>query len=193
MILAAAAALAGYLCGSIPFGVIVSRLANKPDPRTVGSGNIGATNVMRASGKRLGLAVLLLDALKGFGPAFLAARWTHSADPVALAAGFSALVGHCYPVWLRGRGGKGVATGLGVGLALAPYPTAAGLAAFAVVVAPTRVVSLGSLAGVLAALAMAFYLGPPALAVMFAAMSALIVWRHRGNLARLWRREERRV
>lgn len=183
----------GYLAGSIPSGVLVTRLAGAPDPRTVGSGNIGATNVMRAGGKRLGAVVLLLDALKGFLPAVLASSARGGDDPWALASGLAAVVGHCYSVWLRLAGGRGVATALGVGLAVAPMPTAVGLAVFVAVVASTRVVSLSSLAAVWSSAGSALLLvGTRRVALLFA-LAALLTWRHRANLVRLVRGEEPRL
>src|SRR5437660_11395250 len=121
--------LFAYLCGSIPFGLLIARATSGKDVRTVGSGNIGATNVARAAGKSAAAATLALDALKGFVPVALArgdAAWL----PTACAVG--AVLGHCFPVWLKFRGGKGVATGFGVSLALAPWAALAGAATWGV-------------------------------------------------------------
>jgi glycerol-3-phosphate acyltransferase PlsY len=189
--LSVALCAAAYLAGSIPFGLLMARLKGV-DIRAAGSGNIGATNVARVVGKPLGMLVLVLDAAKGFGPAFAALRLT--GPRVAAIAGILAIVGHVFPVWLRFRGGKGVATGLGVFLALAPMEAGVSFAVYAVVYAIGRISSLGSLcAG--AALLGAMYARsePPEIMALGAAAFALIVWRHRGNIGRLLRREEKRV
>jgi glycerol-3-phosphate acyltransferase PlsY len=178
------AVLGAYLAGSVPFGLFVTRLVSGRDVRAVGSGNIGATNVARAAGLTAALSTLVLDALKGFLPAFFASK---SADSTVLGAacGIAAVVGHCFPVWLRFRGGKGVATGLGVALALAPLAALLGAAMWLVAYAVARISSVGSLAGAAAAL---LYAGATASRPAFFAMTAiacLIAVRHRDNVARL--------
>src|SRR5438270_866928 len=135
-----AVAVCAYLIGSIPFGYILVRLFLKQDIRATGSGNIGATNVARSGRRGLAVATLILDALKGFIPAFLMGAFFGP-----LAALF-AIIGHMFPVWLKFRGGKGVATGAGAFLALAPIQLSITLLIFAVVVALTRYISLGSIA-----------------------------------------------
>src|SRR5438067_970204 len=141
----AVALLASYLAGSAPFGLLVTRIASGKDVRTVGSGNIGATNVARAAGRAAALVTLLLDALKGFLPVLLAGRTL--AEPWAAAAcGVAAVIGHCFPVWLRFRGGKGVATGLGVALALSPLAAACGAAVWVLLYKLLRISSVVSLA-----------------------------------------------
>src|SRR5271169_2107289 len=112
--------LAGYLLGSIPFGLIFAKILGGKDVRTAGSGNIGATNVSRVAGPLAGILTLLLDAAKGYAAVLLAARLSDDTAMWLVIAGFSALLGHCYPVWLRFKGGKGVATAAGVFLALSP-------------------------------------------------------------------------
>src|SRR5262247_1639789 len=143
----ALALLLAYLLGSVPFGYLIVRLASGSDIRETGSGGTGATNVSRKSGKAAGIVTLALDALKG-AAAVLVARWlTGEAGTswiVAVAAAL-AVVGHCYPVWLKFKAGKGVATGLGVFLAITPWAALAALAVFIVVVWRTRYVSLGSI------------------------------------------------
>jgi glycerol-3-phosphate acyltransferase PlsY len=189
------ALLAGaYLIGSVPFSYMVARAFGVADVRRVGSGNVGATNVMRSAGKAAGLLAFLLDALKGAAAA-LAVSWlapTSSVLPALAALG--AVIGHMYPLWLGFRGGKGVATGAGAFLALAPYPTLLALCAFALVLAVTRYVSAGSMAGAVTLAGMAFILGsPPPVAWAATGAAALVVWRHRGNIVRLARGREGRV
>lgn len=176
--------VASYLLGSIPFSFLVARLRGV-DVRTVGSGNVGATNVMRSAGKAAGIAAFVLDAGKGAAAALVARRFAPGAALPALAA-VAAIVGHMYPVWLRFRGGKGVATGAGAFLPLAPLATAAGLAAFAAAALASRYVSVGSMTGAVVLAASAAALGaPPPVWSAAAAMAALIVWKHRGNLRRI--------
>jgi len=184
-----AVAIAGsYLAGSIPFGLFIARLAAGKDVRAIGSGNIGATNVARAAGRTAAVSTLLLDALKGFLPAFFASK---SADSWGAACGVAAVLGHCFPVWLRFRGGKGVATGLGVTLALAPIAALAGAGVWAIGFGLSRIVSVGSLAGSLAALLVAYATASRPALLAVAATCALVAVRHRSNLRRLLSHEER--
>ncbi|ABF89362.1 putative membrane protein [Myxococcus xanthus DK 1622] len=185
--------LLGYLAGSIPFGVLLTRWLRGVDVRTGGSGNIGATNVTRVAGKKLGAVVLLLDAIKGALPVVLAVRLLPDAPTVHVAVGLAAVLGHIYPVWLKLQGGKGVATALGVLLVLVPQAALAAALVYVAVFAVSRVSSLGSLA------AGATAVGTSALtarAVEYAGLSALLfalmLWTHRGNILRLARRTERR-
>jgi glycerol-3-phosphate acyltransferase PlsY len=181
----------GYLSGSIPFGVLVaSRFAGK-DVRAEGSGNIGATNVARVAGKKLGALVLLLDALKGTGPVLLglhlapAEPWLH----VAIAA--AAFLGHVFPVWLRFKGGKGVATALGVLLVLLPVSAAIGFVTWLIVLATTRISSVGSLLGALLAIGSSFVLGSPLpYSLLGVGLFLAMLWTHRGNLERILKRKE---
>lgn len=183
---------ASYLLGSIPFSYLVAQLRGV-DVRTVGSGNVGATNVMRSAGKAAGIAAFLLDAAKGAAAAELARKLVPGAAVPPLAA-VAAILGHMYPVWLRFRGGKGVATGAGAFLPLAPLAAAAGLVTFAVATAATRYVSVGSMAGAVVLAAMAAVLGAPwPVWTAAAAMASLIVWKHRGNLRRLREGTESRI
>jgi glycerol-3-phosphate acyltransferase PlsY len=189
-----ALAVAGYLVGAIPFGLILGKRLAGLDVRAVGSGNIGATNVARAAGWRLGALVLALDALKGLAPTLAARLLVPVPGWVAVASGAAAIVGHVFPVYLRFKGGKGVATSLGVFLVLAPLPTLAGALAFGGVFAIGRVVSVGSIAGVLTACGACFALqGASPASLLYAAAAALIVVRHRSNIARLFKRQERRM
>jgi glycerol-3-phosphate acyltransferase PlsY len=172
----------GYLLGSIPFGLLITRAAGLGDVRSIGSGNIGATNVLRTGRKELAAATLLLDALKGAVAVWIATRWGLNAG---LAAGFGAFLGHLFPVWLSFKGGKGVATYLGVLLALAWQ----GFLAFAVVwLAVAFLTRYSSLAALIAAVATPIFLflyGAGAIAGLFAVMSIIIIWKHRANIERL--------
>jgi glycerol-3-phosphate acyltransferase PlsY len=188
---------AGYLLGSIPFGLVLARLKGV-DPRKVGSGNIGATNTARAAGKGVGALTLVLDAVKASIP-MLVARRLLAGDPHAeawvIAVGFFAFVGHVYPVWLGFKGGKGVATGLGVFLVAAPLAALLGLVAFAVGYKATKVVAVGSLAGAAVCTVGVFLANgthSPASWVGLALL-ALIVWRHKDNIARLRAGAENKV
>ena len=182
-----------YVAGSIPFGVLVAR-GKGVDLRTVGSGNIGATNVARALGKGWAIAVLLGDAAKGLVPVWLGRRLGFSATAIAI-AGLSAIVGHMFTLFLRGRGGKGVATSLGVALALSPVAALLGFGIYVVVFAATRLSSLGSLLGVWTfSLFFVFRYAPAApLGGLALGGAALVTLRHRQNIARLLRGEEKRA
>lgn len=182
--------VSSYLCGSIPFGLLVVRAAAGKDVRSVGSGNIGATNVARAAGRKWAVATLVLDALKGFLPVLLARRAVGAPAWLAAACAMAAVLGHCFPVWLRFRGGKGVATGLGVSLALAPIAAAAGALLWLVLYKLLRISSVGSLAGVAASLAVAAFTAPREAVYGLAAVAAIIVVRHTGNIKRLLARTE---
>jgi glycerol-3-phosphate acyltransferase PlsY len=188
----AAVVLAAYFIGSIPFALILTRRWGA-DLRQVGSGNLGAANVMRASGVGAGVLVAALDIAKGAASVWMAERVGGDAALPA-AAGLAAIVGHVYPVWLRFRGGKGVATACGVFSMLTPLAVPPALAIFAAVVWLTQYVSLGSVLASMAVPPIAYALGSPAPGVMAAAAaSALIVFRHRSNVSRMWMGTERRV
>ena len=137
--------LAAYFLGSIPFGLFLAKLLGGSDVRKAGSGNIGAANVARVVGPLAGILTLLLDTAKGAAAVLLAARFTHESAVWMMLAALAALVGHCFPVWLKFKGGKGVATALGVFLALCPLAALTALLLFALVVACWRYVSLGSI------------------------------------------------
>ena len=192
---AQAAALVGvaYLLGSISFAVLIVRMRTGRDIRTEGSGNAGATNVARAHGKALGVAVGLLDLAKGAAAVLL--MRTVTADPrYAAAAGLAAIVGHVFPIFYGFRGGKGVATAIGAFLVLAPLPTLVCAGVFVLVVAVTRYVSLGSIVAMvlLPPGAGALFPAPRPIVAAAAAAAVLIVIKHRENLRRLARGEERR-
>lgn len=188
-------AVLAYLLGSIPVGYLLVRVFRKQDIRAVGSGNIGATNVLRSGGKGLGLATFLLDALKGSAAvllgAFLAAPLLPGVpqrNVEALAALF-AVLGHMFPIWLRFRGGKGVATGFGVFLVAAPPAALAAITVFAIVLGLTRYVSLASILGAASFPVFAWFMGSgpkPAffIAVQFA-VALLVIAKHHPNIRRL--------
>ena len=188
----AAVVLAAYLIGSIPFALILARRWGA-DLRQVGSGNLGAANVMRASGVGAGVLVAALDIAKGAASVWMAERVGGDAALPA-AAGLAAIIGHVYPVWLRFRGGKGVATACGVFAVLTPLAVPPALAIFVASVWLTKYISLGSMVASVALGPIAYALGSPTPAVIAAAAaSAIIVFRHRSNLLRLWTRTERRM
>ncbi|WP_265570476.1 glycerol-3-phosphate 1-O-acyltransferase PlsY [Sphingomicrobium nitratireducens] len=181
----------GYLLGSIPFGLILAKMAGKGDLRDVGSGNIGATNAARAGGKGLGAAVLLLDAIKGAVAVALAK--TQVGDLAAMYAAAGALIGHLYPVWLRFRGGKGVATLFGV---LVPLLPVAALVYALVWIGLLLVVRISSVSGLVAAVSApvtAAFAGAENLVPMLLGFTLLIVWKHRENLRRLVAGKEPRI
>jgi glycerol-3-phosphate acyltransferase PlsY len=183
---------AAYLIGSIPFSYLVARRFGVADVRSVGSGNVGATNVMRSAGKTAGLLAFALDAAKGAVAALLAQRFA-AGGPLPAIAAATAVLGHMYPVWLGFRGGKGVATGCGAFLPLVPIASVVAFVVFGIVAALTRYVSLGSVAGTLALAVTAFLYGPPAVAWSATVIGLLVVVKHRGNLERLFRGTESRM
>lgn len=187
--------LAGYLLGSIPFGIVLTRLFGGGDIRAAGSGNIGATNVTRVVGPLPGILTLIFDGLKGAAAVWLAAHFSNYSATWMIATGFAALVGHCFPAWLKFRGGKGVATAAGFFLALC-WPAALGaIAIFILVVIFFRFVSLGSIAAaasmplliyLLWAPHQGLHLAPPASVTIGAfAAAMLVVYKHDGNIQRL--------
>ena len=185
--------LVGYLFGSIPFALLVSRGLAGVDVRRAGSGNVGSANVLRTSGVATALLVVVLDMAKGAGSVLLADRWSAAASTPAV-AGLAAIVGHVYPIWLRFRGGKGVATACGVFAVLTPWAVLPAFALFVATVWATRFVSLGSLVAALALGPIAYALAaPPASWLAAAGAAILIVFRHRSNVARLRAGTERRI
>ncbi|MES1204763.1 MAG: glycerol-3-phosphate 1-O-acyltransferase PlsY [Pseudomonadota bacterium] len=187
--------LGSYVLGSVPTGLLIAR-ARGVDIRAVGSGNIGATNVARGLGKGWALVVLLADALKGFGPVFLARQFPERFTPTAVAlAGLSAIVGHMFTLFLRGRGGKGVATSLGVAFGVSPLLALGCLAVYAIAYGATRLSSVGSLLGMWSFPAAALVRGgvPREFIALSVATAVLVTARHRDNLRRLVRGEEKRA
>lgn len=182
-----------YLLGSVPTGVLVARLLGGADPRSSGSGNIGATNVGRTLGRKAGVLTLGGDALKGLLPAAWALEVLPSPWEVATVA-LAAYLGHLYPLYLRFRGGKGVATGLGVFLALAPGSVFWAAAVFGAVVWKWRMVSVGSVSAAAALpLLCAGFREPPAVACLAVVVAVMTAWRHKDNLARVRAGTERRI
>jgi acyl phosphate:glycerol-3-phosphate acyltransferase len=181
----------GYLLGSIPFGLVLTRLAGAGDLRAIGSGNIGATNVLRTGRKGLAAATLVLDVLKATLAVVLAAWLFGPAGELAAAAG--AVLGHLYPVWLKFRGGKGVATFLG-GLIGAAWPAAIAFAVvWLAVAALTRYSSVAALAATVAAPLVALAIGMSQAAVVFGVLAALVWVKHSANIARLLKGEESKI
>ncbi|KZY35640.1 glycerol-3-phosphate acyltransferase [Roseovarius sp. HI0049] len=176
-------AVIGYLLGSIPFGIVLTRWLGLGNLRDIGSGNIGATNVLRTGDKRAAAATLVLDGAKG-AVAVLLARWITGEDAAQL-AGLAAFLGHCFPVWLGFRGGKGVATFLGILLALAFPVGLAACATWAVTVAVTRISSMGALMAAALSTLWVFALGEPRMFVLGVILTILVFVRHRENIARI--------
>ncbi len=185
------AALLGYALGSVPFGLVITRLAGLGDIRTMGSGNIGATNVLRTGNKLLALLTLICDSGKGAAAALGAAHFL--GIEAGLVAGFMAVFGHNFPIWLKFKGGKGVATTLGVLLASAWTVGAAACAAWLLVAGLFRYSSLAALLSLSAAPGFALWFGRPDVALMAAGLALLAIIRHHQNIARLMRGEETRI
>ncbi len=183
--------LVGYLLGSIPFGLILTRLSGGGDIRSVGSGNIGATNVLRTGKKGIAAATLLLDAGKGALAVWLAGRFCSEWAPLAAAVG--AFAGHVHPLWLKFRGGKGVATLLGVSAAFSWWAALGFAAAWLGIAAVSRISSLGGMAGGFAAAVVLGAVGQPEAGLVVALLSLWILWTHRENIARLRAGTEPRI
>ncbi len=181
----------GYICGSIPFGLIITKLGGAGDVRSIGSGNIGATNVLRTGKKGLAVLTLLCDALKGAIPIWLIARG-HTEPAIAIAAG--AFIGHLFPIWLGFKGGKGIATYVGLLLALAWWQ---GFVAFSatwlIAAAVFRYSSLAALLATLAAPAIIWWQGDTYVAYLFFALTALAWFMHRANITRLLNGSEGKI
>ncbi|CAN5179999.1 glycerol-3-phosphate 1-O-acyltransferase PlsY [soil metagenome] len=185
-----AALVLGYLLGSIPFGLLLTRIGGAGDLRSIGSGNIGATNVLRTGRKGLAALTLLLDAAKG-AVAVLLARWIN--PDYALLGALAAFIGHCYPVWLGFRGGKGVATFLGIALALA-WPVGVVYAiVWLTVLGLFRYSSVGGMAAAVSAPLVATLWSEFEMAILFLGMALVVLWKHRANIERLLSGDEPRV
>ncbi|EXL06018.1 glycerol-3-phosphate acyltransferase [Brucella anthropi] len=180
----------GYFLGSIPFGLILTRLAGLGDVRSIGSGNIGATNVLRTGNKKLAAATLIFDMLKGTVAVLVASRYGPDA---AIGAGFGAFIGHLFPVWIGFKGGKGVATYLGVLIGLA-WPGALVFAAVWIVTALlTRYSSLAALIASIVVPIALYSRGYPAIAVLFAIMTVIVIFKHKANIKRLLNGTESKI
>lgn len=184
------ALILGYALGSVPFGLLLTRLTGAGDLRAIGSGNIGATNVLRTGRKGLAAATLLLDLLKGYAAVRIA--WLYWPEVAGFAA-LGAVLGHCFPVWLRFRGGKGVATMMGVSLGLAWQVGLAYAAVWLGLLAVTRISSLAGMCAAIAAPLAALALGMTALVPVLAALAVLVLVLHRANIARLRAGTEPRI
>ena len=186
-----AALIGGYILGSLPFGLLLTRAAGLGDVRQIGSGNIGATNVLRTGRKGLAAATLLLDGGKGAAAVLIAATW---GPDMALVAAFGAVVGHLFPVWLAFKGGKGVATTLGVLIALSPLLGALCCALWLLVAFVFRISSLAALVCIAAAPLLSWVLlGDLQMVELTGALALLVWWRHHPNIARLLKGEEPRI
>ncbi len=180
---AALAFVFGYLLGSIPFGLILTRAAGGPDVRTIGSGNIGATNVLRTGNKKLAAATLLCDVLKGTVAVLLTAHY--ASHDAALAAGLGAFLGHLFPVWLKFKGGKGVATYIGLLIGLAWQAALIFCAVWLVVAFATRYSSLAALVASAVTPVAMWFLGAQNAALLFFLLTTLLWIMHRANIERL--------
>jgi acyl phosphate:glycerol-3-phosphate acyltransferase len=190
MVATIVSALIGYLLGSIPFGLLLTRAAGLGDIRSIGSGNIGATNVLRTGNKTLAALTLVLDLAKGVAAVLIGAAWGPHA---AFAAAAAVVIGHLFPAWLGFHGGKGIATALGVLLALAWQVALVALAAWLVVAAAFRYSSLAALVGAATAAVAAALLADPARAGLIAAIALLVILRHQENIRRLIAGTESRI
>ncbi|MCS7024885.1 MAG: glycerol-3-phosphate 1-O-acyltransferase PlsY [Bryobacteraceae bacterium] len=179
--------LLAYLLGAIPFGYLLVRWKTGRDIRAAGSGNIGATNVLRTEGKLLGLLTLFLDILKGYVAVWITAKWTQAHPTWMALAAVACMLGHAYPVFLKFRGGKAVASFLGAFVYLSPLAVLATLIVFVAVVAATRYISLGSIVGALLFPLAVFLIQHPPASILLAALFGgwFIVWRHKSNIERL--------
>lgn len=183
----------GYLLGSIPFGLIITRIAGAGDLRAIGSGNIGATNVLRTGRRGLAAATLILDGAKGAAAVLIGQHLLPGAGGGDALGGVMAFIGHLYPVWLRFRGGKGVATMLGVSLALYWLIGLIFAAVWISMLFLTRISSAGGMSAAIAAPIAAFALEERAIMPALGAMAALVLWKHRPNIARILKGTEPRV
>ncbi len=190
---------AAYLLGSIPFGLLLAKVFGAGDVRKAGSGNVGATNVARVAGPLAGISTLVLDGAKGAAAVWLAARFANESAAWMTVAGLAALIGHCFPVWLRFRGGKGVATAAGMFLVLCPLAGLGAIGVFILVVMLWRYVSLGSIAAAAAMPMLIYFLWAPhhapPMIVTFGAFAAamLVVYKHDANIQRLVEGREPRL
>jgi glycerol-3-phosphate acyltransferase PlsY len=181
----------GYLLGSIPFGLLLTKAAGGPDVRSIGSGNIGATNVLRTGKKGIALATLLCDILKGTAAVLIA--WHYGTEQMALFAGFAAFVGHLFPIWLQFRGGKGVATYIGLLLAIYWPAMLIFCAIWLLVAFASRYSSLAALVASALVPPALYLLGQPGPSALFFALTLMLWFMHRGNIRRLLEGTEGRI
>jgi glycerol-3-phosphate acyltransferase PlsY len=181
----------GYLLGSIPFGIIITRLGGTQDIRAIGSGSIGATNVLRTGRMGLAAATLIADVLKGTAAVLLASWWC--GQDCGLIAGLGAFLGHLFPVWLKFKGGKGIATGLGILLAVSWQAAIAVAIIWLVIAAACRYSSVASLIASVAAPILLWFIGTPPQALLFLVLGILAFIMHRGNIARLMNGTEGKI
>jgi glycerol-3-phosphate acyltransferase PlsY len=191
LLTAIAALLVGYVCGSVPFGLLLTRAAGLADVRSIGSGNIGATNVLRTGSKPIAAATLLCDMLKGTVPVAFFFAW--SGEPAALVAGLAAVAGHIFPVWLNFRGGKGVATFLGVLFGLHPIYGIVFIVVWLVAAALSRISSVAALSASTVVPLVALIQGRWLMAATLGSIVVTIYFTHRTNIGRLTRGEEARI
>ncbi|WP_018857023.1 glycerol-3-phosphate 1-O-acyltransferase PlsY [Rhizobium sp. 42MFCr.1] len=189
--IALVAAAIGYLLGSIPFGLILTKAAGLGDVRSIGSGNIGATNVLRTGNKKLAAATLLLDALKASAAASIVGYFLGS--EAALIAGFFAFIGHLFPVWIGFKGGKGVATYIGTLLGIAPIMVLVFAAVWLAVAFTTRYSSLSALVAMLVIPVALWILGAEKVAAVMAIMTIISYWKHKANISRLMSGTETKI
>lgn len=185
-----AALLFGYLLGSIPFGLVLTRISGLGDVRKIGSGNIGATNVLRTGNKKIAAATLLGDLLKGTFAVVLA--WRFGPDQ-AVMAGLGAFLGHCFPVWLKFKGGKGVATYIGILLGFSVKAVLVFAAIWLTTAIITRYSSLSALLATLATPVALYFMGHVQWAELFALLTLITFWRHRENISRLLKGSEGKI
>lgn len=184
------ALLFGYLCGSVPFGLILSKMAGLGDIRNIGSGNTGATNVLRTGNKKIAAAVLVADVLKGTIPVLIASQF---GVELAMAAGFGAFIGHLYPVWLKFKGGKGIATYIGILLGFAPIAVLAFAIVWLTMAAIFRYSSLSAICAVIVVPIALYFLGYPHFAILFTVISAIAIAKHHENIKRLLSGNESKI
>ncbi len=184
----------GYLSGSVPYGLVLPKLLLGVDVRTIGSGNIGATNAARAGGKAMGVAVFVLDVAKAVVPILAARALTGEASVWTMATAVAAFAGHLFPAWLGFKGGKGVATAFGIFIVFSPVAALGGLAAYGLLWLATRISAVGSLAGTLTCVVWVGATHGLASPICWAAVAigAMIWWRHRENIRRILSGEEKR-
>lgn len=181
----------GYLSGSVPFGLILTQMAGLGDIRSIGSGNIGATNVLRTGNKGLAALTLLLDALKGMVPVMMARHFLGT--EAAILAGLGAFLGHLYPVWLKFKGGKGVATFAGISLGFSWHVLLPFAVTWIAMAAIFRYSSLAALTASVVTTIAVFFVGLTSIGFLYVALTALVFWKHRQNISRLLAGEESKI